>query len=160
MPKPLIRRRIIVLGPALVLAACANLPGRDPPSVTVAGIEPLQGEGLELRFLVKLRILNPNDGVIEFQGAFVELDLLGQSFASGVSDAAGTVPAFGETVLAVPVTVSAWNAARQALSLAGGDKRKLAYQLRGKLGGSMFGSVRFESKGELDLANLAGPARR
>ena len=58
------------------------------------------------------------------------------------------------------MTVSAWNAARQALSLAGGDKRKLAYQLRGKLGGSMFGSVRFESKGELDLANLAGPARR
>jgi LEA14-like dessication related protein len=157
---PLIRRRLIVLGTALVLAACANLPGRDPPSVTVAGIEPLQGEGLELRFLVKLRILNPNDGVIEFQGAFVELDLLGQSFASGVSDAAGTVPAFGETVLAVPVTVSAWNAARQALSLAGGDKRKLAYQLRGKLGGSMFGSVRFESKGELDLVSLAGAARR
>jgi len=41
---------------ALTLASCATLPQRDPPQVTVAGVEPLQGQGLELRLLVKMRV--------------------------------------------------------------------------------------------------------
>jgi LEA14-like dessication related protein len=71
----------------------------------VAGVEPIPGEGLEMRFNVKLRIQNPNDAPIEYNGVSLELDLNGQSFASGVSDQSGTVPRFGETVIDVPLTV-------------------------------------------------------
>ncbi len=157
------RRHLLALAPAaLALAGCAHLGAAiDPPRVLVAGIEPLPGEGLELRFLVKLRIQNPNGSAIDFRGAFVELDLLDQPFASGVSDAAGSVPRFGEAVLAVPVTVSALNALRQALRVASQESRsKLDYQLRGKLAGALFAAARFESRGELDIAALGRAAPR
>jgi LEA14-like dessication related protein len=71
------------------------LTGREPLRVNVAGLEPLAGEGLEMRFNVKLRIQNPNDTPLEFQGVSLQLDLNGKPFASGVSDEAGVVPRFG-----------------------------------------------------------------
>jgi LEA14-like dessication related protein len=76
----------------LMLSACASMPSRDPLQVSVAGIESLPGEGMELRLLVKLRVQNPNDTPIEFNGVSLNLDVLGRDFASGVSDQAGTVP--------------------------------------------------------------------
>ena len=56
------RRQLVLVVPALAATACASLSGSDPPRVSVAGIEALPGEGLELRFLVKLRVQNPNEG--------------------------------------------------------------------------------------------------
>jgi LEA14-like dessication related protein len=125
------------------------------------GVEPLAGEGLEMRMLVKLRVQNPNDAPIEFNGVFVEMDVEGKRFASGVSDAAGVVPRFGEAVVSVPVSISMYGIARQAMSMIGGEVRgKLAYEMGGKLAGPGFGSVRFHTRGELTLPReLSGPAR-
>jgi LEA14-like dessication related protein len=63
----------------------------------VVGVEPLRG-GLGLRFLCKLRVQNPNDVPIEFNGIYVALEVRGSAFATGLSDAVGTVPRFGELV--------------------------------------------------------------
>ena len=71
------------------------MPAGDPLQVTVAGVEPMQGEGLELRMMVKLRVQNPNDSQIDFDGAYVKLMVQGKTFATGVSDASGTVPGSG-----------------------------------------------------------------
>ncbi|HET7524769.1 MAG TPA: LEA type 2 family protein, partial [Burkholderiaceae bacterium] len=87
------RRRIVALAPALaLLSACAVMPGSDPVQVQVVGVDPLQGEGLELRFLCKLRVQNPNDTPITYNGIYLELEVRGSTFATGVSDASGTVP--------------------------------------------------------------------
>jgi LEA14-like dessication related protein len=150
------RRRALLACVALVplvLSGCATLPGRDPPQVTVAGLEPLQGEGMEMRLLVKLRVQNPNDSPIDYNGASVQLSVFGKSFASGVTDAAGTVPRFGESVVSIPVTISMFAVARQAMGAMGAGKvpEKVPYELSGKLSGSLFSSVRFTSKGELEL---------
>jgi len=83
-----------------MLSACASMPSRDPLQVNVAGVESIPGEGMELRLLVKLRVQNPNDTPIEFDGVSLNLDVMGRDFASGVSDQAGTVPRFGEAVVA------------------------------------------------------------
>jgi LEA14-like dessication related protein len=159
----MLRRRAllscVVLVP-LALTGCATLPGRDPPVVTVAGIEPMQGEGMEMRMLVKLRVQNPNDAPIDYNGASVQLEVFGKSFASGVSDAAGTVPRFGESVVSIPVTISMLAVARQAMSAmnSGTVPDKIPYELSGKLSGSLFSSVRFSSKGELELPKGAAKA--
>ncbi len=146
----------------LILAGCAAFSQRDPLNVQVAGIQPLPGEGLELRMAVKLRIQNPNDMALDYNGVALDLEINGRRLASGVSDASGSVPRFGETVLSVPVTISAFSAARQALGLAehiGLDE--VPYVLRGKLAGGLFGTQRFVEKGTLDLNGaLAGPYRR
>ncbi|AHL77123.1 water stress/hypersensitive response domain-containing protein [Stutzerimonas stutzeri] len=146
----------------LSLAGCAVFSQRDPLNVQVAGIQPLPGEGLELRMDVKLRIQNPNDMALDYNGVALDLEVNGRRLASGVSNASGSVPRFGETVLSVPVTISAFSAARQALGLAeniGMDE--VPYVLRGKLAGGLFGTQRFVEKGSLDLNGiLTGPYRR
>lgn len=149
-------RHWLLVPALLVLAGCATWPGSDPLQVSLAGVEALPGEGLEARMAVKLRIQNPNDAPVNYDGVALTLELRGLDFASGVSDAQGSVPRFGETVLVVPVTVSAYAMARQVYTLAKGDRSRVTYVARGKLAGSGFGGVRFESKGELELpAGLA-----
>jgi LEA14-like dessication related protein len=136
------------------LAACASMPGHDPLQVTVAGIEPMQSEGMEMRMMVKLRVQNPNDAPVDFNGVAVKLDVLGKSLASGVSDQAGSVPRFGETVVSVPVTISMVTVARHAVGMMSGGKalEKITYSLSGKLNGtSMFSTHRFAATGDFEL---------
>ena len=123
---------------------------RDPVRINVVGIEPLAGEGLEMRFTVKLRLQNPNETAIEYDGVALALELNGKPFASGVSNQKGSVSPFGETVFSVPVTVSAFAAVRQALGLVDGAKLdNLPYVLRGKLAEGLFGGMNFTDKGTL-----------
>ncbi len=84
---------------------------------------------------------------------FVELDLQGRSFATGVTDVKGSVPRFSEQLVDVPLTVSALGALRQILGLAaaGPWPDKLNYELRGRIGGPAFSGLRFQSRGELSL---------
>jgi LEA14-like dessication related protein len=140
----------------LILSGCA-LWLREPLRVSVAGLESLPGQGLEARFTVQLRIQNPNDKALSFNGISLSMDLAGKSFASGVSDQSGTVPRFGEIVVAVPVTVPALAMVRQAIGLAQGERRtKIDYEVRGRLGGA----ATFETLGDIPLpAGLSEPAR-
>lgn len=140
-----------LLGAAL-LAACAAMPARDPLQVTVAGIESLPGEGFELRMLVKLRVQNPNDAPLDYDGVYVKLDVLDKTFATGVSGERGSVPRYGETVIGVPVTVSALRMIGNVLGMLDGKPiDKVHYRLEGKLDGAGFGSTRFQAQGELAL---------
>ena len=162
MPKTLLSRlHLLVLALlALSLSACALLPSHDPLEVQVAGIQPLPGEGLELRLLVKLRLQNPNDAAVDYDGVALSLSVNDRRLASGVSDQRGSVPRFGERVLSVPVTISALSVARQALGLADGSRLDaLPYVLRGKLGGGLLGTRRFTDKGTLDLSGVTNPYR-
>lgn len=141
----------------LALCGCSWLNHTDPPQVTVVGVEPAANEGLEARMQLKLRVQNPNSAPIDYNGLYVELDVLGKSFASGVSNQSGTVPAFGEAVVTVPMTVSMLGIARQTMSLFGGKSPdKISYAMNGKLSTTSAGTLRFESKGELSLADLTG----
>jgi len=136
----------------LLFGGCAGLPSREPVQVIVAGVEPLQGEGLELRMLVKLRIQNPNDLPLDYNGVAVRMDVQDKLFATGVSDAVGSVPRFGETIVSVPVSVSLFRIAHQAIGVMNQDKQgRLTYELTGKLVGPSFNSLHFKSNGELSL---------
>ena len=154
-----ISRAGFVLVAALVLSACASMPSHDPLQVTVAGIESLPGEGMELRLLVKLRVQNPNDDPIEYNGVSLNLDVQGRSFASGVSDEAGTVPRFGEAIVTVPVTVSLMRMVRQVAGMLDGKPvDKITYSMSGKLSGpGMFDTKRFGSTGEFDIPKESSP---
>ena len=146
------RRLFLLAAAVLALSGCASLPHKDPLQVTVAGIEGLPGEGMELRMLVKLRVQNPNEAPIEFSGAYLEFDVLDKTFATGVSSESGTVPAFGEAVIAVPVTVSVLRMVRQVVGVLDGQPvDKVNYEMSGKLNGGLFGTHRFETRGEFEL---------
>lgn len=141
---------------SLTLGGCATLSHDDPLQVMVAGIEPLpeKGEGLELRLLVKLRVQNPNSSPFSYDGAYVKVEVQDRTFATGVSDTAGSLPGFSEAVVEVPVTVSMLRMVRQVIGMKDGPPAdQLRYSMSGKLG-----SHRFSANGEFSLATSAPEA--
>jgi LEA14-like dessication related protein len=142
----------LLLATVLAGAGCATLPDEDPLEVTVAGIEPLQGEGMELRLNVKLRVQNPNDAPLDFDGASVKLEVQGRTFATGVSDATGTVPRFGESVIVVPVTASMLRMVRNVVGMMQDQPpEQIRYRMEGKISTTGFGSKRFTAEGEFKI---------
>ena len=133
----------------LLLGGCSSLASRDPLEVTVAGIEPMpeKGEGLELRLLVKLRVQNPNSTPFGYDGAYVKVEVQDRAFASGVSNAGGTIAGFSESVVEVPVTVSMFRVVRQVMGVKdGAPADQFRYSMSGKLG-----SHRFSAGGEFSM---------
>jgi LEA14-like dessication related protein len=148
-------RSFHILLAAALISGCVSLPQRDPLSIDIAGIEGLPSEGLELRLNVSIRVQNPNNAPVEFNGTAFDLDLNGRRLASGVSNEAGTIPRYGEAIITVPVTVSAFNAMRQILGFTtGNNTNEVSYRVRGKLEGGLLGTRRFSDEGTFTL-NLA-----
>ena len=143
-----------------LFSGCATLQGRDAPSVQVVGLNALPSAGLELRFALKIRVQNPNETTLAYDGFSVKLDLDGRGVASGVSNESGEIERFSEQVLTVPVTISAFAALRQLLGHVTDSRsdseapgQPIVYSLSGKLGAAQGGSAatRFVDRGELDL---------
>ncbi|MCP1478969.1 MULTISPECIES: LEA type 2 family protein [Pseudomonas] len=140
----------------LSLSACALFPQRDQLHINVVGIEPLPSQDLEVRFAVKLRLQNPNETAINYNGVALDLEVNGRPLASGVSNQSGSIGRFSEGVLVVPVSVSAFAVLRQTLGLSQTQSLDdLPYVLRGKLAGGPFGTMRFVEKGQLSLPKTA-----
>jgi len=140
----------------LSLSACALFPHRDPLNINVVGIEPLPSQDLEMRFAVKLRLQNPNETAIEYNGVALDLEVNDRTLATGVSDQSGSIPRYSEAILSVPVSISAFSVLRQTLGLSQAQGLdNLPYVLKGKLSGGLFGTMRFVDRGTLDLPGSA-----
>lgn len=149
----------ILIFMALLIGGCALLQPAEPVDVTVAGIDPLPSEGLEIRMSVKLRIQNPNDQPIDYDGLSVHLTVQGKTFATGVSDQRGTIPRFGSEVVAVAITISplrvAWNTFGLLMNENSPDR--IRYDLDGKINRVGFGSVKFRADGEFSMPGAVDP---
>lgn len=154
----MLSRHLAYLLLVLALSGCASLAPRDPLRIDMVGLEPLPAQGMEMRFALVLRVQNPNDAPFDYDGLALELDVNGQPLASGVSDQGGQVPRYGEALLRVPLSVSAFSLLRQAWAAAGyREARGLPYALRGKLGGGLLGTQRFSERGTLDWPQPPAP---
>jgi LEA14-like dessication related protein len=148
MPRFAAHGRILALCMAVLVAGCATLGLAQPVSVNIVGIEPLPSEAMEGRFAVRLRVQNPNEQPVDYDGISLDLAVRGAMLARGVSDQQGTIPRFGETVITVPVSVPVSALLRQALGVAAADTLRTDYELRGRLAGpGIGGGVRFDSRG-------------
>ena len=120
----------------LMLAGCASLqPYAESPRVSLVSIKPLDMQMLEQRFVLELRILNPNNVAIPVSGLSYALEINQREFAYGVSQQAVNIPPYGEALLQVEVVSNLLNIMRQLQqpgdSPAGGG---LEYRLHGKIG--------------------------
>jgi len=154
----LLIKRAVLLAMAALVPACAGLDGGYKPRVHLAGIESLPGQGLELRFMLKLRVQNPGDTDLRYDGVWVDVQLEGRPLASGGAPLTGVVPRFGEVLVELPVTASGINVARQVIGWINnsrdGNRQVVPYVLRGRLGGTGLASGEFESRGEIDFRGM------
>lgn len=145
-------RTALTLMLLMAMGACSLFQARDPLAINVIGIDPLPGQDLELRMAVRLRVQNPNETPIEFNGISLKLEVNGQPLAAGVSDQQGSIGRYGERVLVVPVSITAFSFLRQAVGLGRMNALEgMPYVVHGKLAGGVFGTVRFTDEGRLAL---------
>lgn len=141
----------------LLVQGCAYVPARtEPPRVHLTGIQLQQAELFEQRYLLRLRIQNPNDFALNVRGLDFRLDLNGERFADGVSNHAFEVPAYGEALAEVEVSSSLWSLARRLRDLGESGAARMEYRLHGRVALTGFGvPLAFESAGELGLPDPA-----
>jgi LEA14-like dessication related protein len=138
---------------ALALAGCAT-PHFETPRLSIVDVQVVSTALWEQRLKVSLRVQNPNDVALSVKGIEYTLDIAGERFASGASDASFVVPALGEAQFDTSLTT---NMAGAVLKLIGRGPNTLAdgvdYRLAGKisLSAGWVRSVPFDEHGTFKL---------
>lgn len=89
----------------IFIAGCASvgIMDFDEPEVELLALEPMPTQGMEARFRVKLRVVNPNSIPLEIEGMAYEVFIRDSKILSGVSNQALKVAAYSESVAELEV---------------------------------------------------------
>lgn len=147
-----------VLFCALVAAGCASV---APPQLTVTliGVQLADASALEQRLKLSLRFVNRSQRDIAVNGLTYALEINGREFAGGTSDAAFTVPQFGETTIQVNAVSSLSGVLRQLRDTQGQNRGAtaippaLSYRIHGRANAGPFG-LAFDTESELPFPVL------
>jgi LEA14-like dessication related protein len=146
----------------LFLSACATMSKDfDPPKIDLVGVKPLNSESAEPRFLIVLRVVNPNDKELAIKGIYYEISAEGHDLFTGASDQASVIPAYGENTVTLTAAPSLFGAIGLFKSLIIGAEKgnvdAINYELYTKISVSgMMVPLRIRHKGKLDLSAGAG----
>ena len=133
---------------SLLLTGCPatvmqSLPweSKEVLQIALSDIELQEIKALETIFLLKLRVINPNDTATEIRSLKCELKINGELFANGISDERQGVPPFGTVSVPVIVYTSKFAIVGSVIEILQkdvqqyGDKQEepLNYELTGQL---------------------------
>lgn len=160
-PARRLARQFLLIAVAALLGACAHLgPLARKPEVSIAGLTLVHLGVFEQRFLLRLRVQNPNDIDLPINGLSFDIELNGQAFVKGLSDRAVTVRRFSEAVFEVMATSTLDSAVKQLRELPKGGRDRVDYRIIGRLNVSGIGSVPFERRGDLQMPTIENVPRR
>jgi LEA14-like dessication related protein len=144
---------VCVIAAVVFAAGCASLSGYgEPPRVNLVDLQPEQMTLFEQRYLVQLRIQNPNPEPLDVTGMSYEVELNDRAFAEGVHGESFTVAPFGEQVIDVVLVSTLFSVIDQLQGLQTDGPKSLRYRLSGTL--SLKGSLtrlKFERTGEMEF---------
>ncbi len=139
---------------ALLGSGCALSPKLEPPTLSIVAVQLTSGTLWEQRLKVRMRVHNPNDLALPVKSLEYALEVEGQPFASGMSDASFVVPALGQAEFDMSMTTNVAGTLIQLLGR-GPDARgqSVAYHLTGKvtLAHGLLRSIPFEQRGSFRL---------
>ncbi|MCI5167911.1 MAG: hypothetical protein D3903_17970 [Candidatus Electrothrix sp. GM3_4] len=129
----------------LFLAGCPTTQSlwesKDDLQIALSDIELQEIKALETIFLLKLRVVNPNDAATEIRSIKCELKINGELFASGISDERQGIPPFGTILVPVVVYTSKFAIVGSVIEIlqkdvqqyGGKPEEPLNYELTGQL---------------------------
>jgi LEA14-like dessication related protein len=118
----------------LVLSGCATLgPDFDEPTVELVSFKALPASGFEQNFEIGLKLTNPNNFELPFNGISCELSVAGETLARGVTADIPTAGAYGESRFVVPVSTSLMGGIKVIKTLIESNGKDVSYQLKAKL---------------------------
>ena len=136
---------------ALLAGCAAMLPKLEPPQLTLTRITIIGGDLHTQQLHLTLHAVNPNTRAIAVRAIECNVDVAGQTFASGETDDAFILPASGETDFGVNVSANLANAV--AALLGGLGHSTVEYRLYGEvhLSGGLVRNIPFDQKGHVKL---------
>ena len=154
------RRRMLVALGGLALTACSGIRGRgfETPTVTLESFRLLPSEGLSPRFLIGLRVVNPNPVAIDLRGISYDVELEGRKLLSGVAGNLARVPPYAESQIELQAGVDLLGSIRLLNDLMTDASRdRLAYIFRARLDiAGLPQRLTLEESGELTLFGAGG----
>ena len=146
-------RRLAGLLLVALLAACASLTADyDPPQVSVENVRSLPGQGSSPRFLITLRIANPNKQALDIVGISYTMEILGKDLVSGVSNEIPRIEAYTEETVDIEAGVHLFELLRLFASLGMEPTDELDYRLMAKIDfKGMMPTQRVEESGVIAL---------
>jgi LEA14-like dessication related protein len=105
----------------------------EEPTVELISFKALPLNGLEQNFEVGLKLINPNDFELPFNGISYQLSVAGKSLAQGVAADIPTAKAYGELRFVVPVSTSLIGGFRVLKALIDNQGQDISYQLTAKI---------------------------
>lgn len=142
----------------ILLVGCASLSTFEQPRVSVVDVQLQDGRLMAQKFLVTIRIDNPNNYGFDINGAVVDVLLNDQPLARGLSNRKISIPRYGSADLQVVATVQLLDVLKQIMQM--GTQRPVDYQVKGYLdvrrGWTSNIRVPFQQTGELDFWRFIG----
>lgn len=146
----------------VMVSACAHLgAGLEPPKVRVDSLQMLESRGISQRFLVGLRVINPNDRALPVKGLSYTLALNGYDLLEGVSGKVPVLEPFSETLVQVEAATDLVAALRLLNNLAQPDGgQNITYALTAKVNVQGWpGRLTVKETGEVPLFGTSTPGR-
>lgn len=134
-----------------MLTGCASLPvDAEPLRVTLSGLSIIDITLYEQRYLLTLRVQNPNPRTVNIRGMDYEIFINGQRFAEGVDNQRIEISPFSETTIKVAVVSNTRRIIEQITRL--DQHRAFRYTLSGSVYLDGVGALPFRYSGSLELA--------
>lgn len=148
------RRSLLALG-AFTLAACSGVRSSafETPTVALDSFRLLPSEGLSPRFLIGLRVINPNPVALDLRGLSYDVEVEGQRLLTGVAGNLAPVPPYAESEIELQAGVSLLGSIRLLNDLmSDASRERLAYVFRARLDvAGLAQRLTLEEAGELTL---------
>ena len=139
----------------LICSSCASIvPEIDPPQVSVDSFESLPGEQGTPRFLIKLRIANPNKQTLDIAGISYSISILDRELISGVTNEVPVIEPYTEEVVELHASLKLFQIVRLITGLAQNQQatEALEYRFAAKIDfNGLVPTQRVEEIGEIKL---------
>ena len=124
----------LMIGWILLLAGCASLTTPlDPPNVSMDSFSSLPSESGAPRFLIKLRVQNPNEQTLDIAGVSYSIALMGQEVITGVSNEVPVIEGYSEGIVSLEANLKLFQLLRLLASLGQAETDELTYRFTAKI---------------------------
>jgi LEA14-like dessication related protein len=132
---PRLALRALLLAAMFALSGCASLaPKIETPTVELLGVQVLSGDMFSQRFMVRVKVQNPNDLEVPVESIEFTAFLMGDRFGEGASYNPFVLPAMGEAEFDMYITTNFVSGFGRLVSRMGGHKlENVEYEITGKL---------------------------
>ena len=132
-------RYLAVMGLMLWLVGCATLtPNYEKPKVHITSLQLLEPDGFSQKFLVGLRLINPNSNSLNLSGMYYSISLEGYEVISGVTNNIPSIEGYSSADFTVETSTNLINSIRFINNVLQQPKKQLNYELKAKIQGDHF----------------------